>query len=73
MSSYCPDHPEILTIQRTGYPSWNQPPQNPFCSRCGKELDVSYDNIYEDEQHEFLCKECLLKLHEKEWQLGNSN
>ena len=56
------EHPEITWAQQTGFPSWKQQKQ-PTCELCGYELYL--DEIYEDSDHEFLCEECLLKLHRK--------
>ena len=61
---YCPDHPEMQWGESTGYPSWQQEPEW-TCEECGIELET--DNAYEDEDHELLCEECLLKLHKKVW------
>ena len=58
------EHPEIRCIERTGYPSFAQP-EVLRCEVCDKELRDS--EAYEDDNHEFLCKECLLYLHEKGW------
>ena len=55
-------HPEITWAERTGYPSWNQP-EDVRCDYCG---DIIEDEIYESECYEFLCLDCLLKLHLKE-------
>ena len=57
------DHPEIEMAMLTGYPSWSQPKSH-YCEECGHCLDDEV--IYEDEHHEYLCKECLLYFHEKE-------
>ena len=54
-------HPEITWAERTGYPSWKQP-RDIQCDECG---DIIEDEIYEDEYHETLCLDCLLKLHLK--------
>ena len=54
-------HPEITWAERTGYPSWNQPVEIQ-CDECG---DFIEDEVYEDELHEYLCIDCLLKLHLK--------
>ena len=54
-------HPEITWAERTGYPSWNQP-RDIQCDECG---DIIEDEVYEDEYHETLCLDCLLKLHLK--------
>ena len=61
MSYGCPDHPEVESIMRTGYPSWMK--DEPVCERCGDEIS---GEVYEDECHETLCEYCLLKLHLKE-------
>lgn len=56
------EHPEITCALQTGYPSWKQ--HNPHkCEVCGCEL-YSYET-YEDFNHDFLCEDCLLKLHRK--------
>lgn len=55
-------HPEITWAERTGYPSWSQP-EPCYCEECGKCLDD--EEIYADSVHKFLCKDCLLTLHEK--------
>ena len=57
-----PNHPEIDKAIKTGYPSWNQP-QSQYCEECGKCLDD--ETIYEDVTNDYLCKDCLLLLHEK--------
>ena len=58
-----PNHPEIERALKTGYPSWNQP-KSCYCEECGKCLDD--EQVYEDTTHRYLCKECLLILHEKD-------
>ena len=58
------EHPEIEWVNRTGYPSWNQP-QYYECERCHEEL--SFEDIFEDEDYEMLCKDCLCELHQKAW------
>ena len=57
-----PDHPEVEMAMRTGYPSWNQPIEI-SCDNCGCVID---GEVYEDEYHETLCLDCLLKLHLKD-------
>ena len=57
-------HPEISWIERTGYTSWNQPKYY-NCEMCGDELTP--DEIYEDIGYEYLCENCVLKLHKKEF------
>lgn len=56
-------HPEITWAERTGYPSWNQPGGTVRCDKCGEVIDYE---VYEDEYHDCLCLDCLLKLHLKE-------
>lgn len=56
------DHPEVECAMRTGYPSWNQP-EHYYCQNCGK--DITDEDMYEDDAHDFLCRSCLLILHEK--------
>ena len=60
---HIPDHPEIVWIQRTGYPSFAQP-KIIHCQECGR--DITFENVYDDESHEYLCQECLLYFHRKE-------
>ena len=55
-------HPEITWAEQTGYPSWIQPKEH-TCEVCGYPLFL--DETYKDFDHEFLCEECLLKLHRK--------
>ena len=59
-----PDHPEIESAMKTGYPSWNQP-KTYYCDRCGCALDDG--EIFEDDNHEYLCVDCLCNLYEKRW------
>jgi hypothetical protein len=59
-----PDHPDIELAMRTGYGRFNQP-ESIYCEECGVCLDDM--TIYEDATHDFLCKDCLLTLHEKGW------
>lgn len=57
----CPmEHPEIRCMELTGYPSWFQ--WNHYCEECGQLLK---DEMYEDTTHDYLCRSCLLTLHEK--------
>ena len=57
-----PEHPEVESILRTGYPTWNQ--LKPiYCCECGDNLDD--EEVYEDRYHEYLCLDCLKRLHEK--------
>ena len=58
----CPDHPDIVSAMRTGYATWNQS-QSHYCEECGKCLD--YEDEYEDACHDYLCKDCLLTLHDR--------
>lgn len=58
------EHPDIESAHRTGYGLYNQPKSH-YCEECGKCLD---DEIaYEDAGHDYLCKDCLLMLHERRW------
>lgn len=58
-----PDHPDIASAERTGYPTWNQPREAEYyCGECGRELT---SDMYEDEHYEYLCEDCLLMLHKK--------
>ena len=59
------DHPEIESIERTGYPTWLQPTAH-YCEECGARL--ADGEVFEDGAHDYLCKECLCTLHEK-WQV----
>ena len=56
------EHPDITSALRTGYPLGNEPKSH-YCEECGKNLDCEV--IYADVAHEYLCKSCLLILHEK--------
>ena len=57
------DHPEIKSYLRTGYSTFEQP-EKIYCEECGKEIG-DYEIPYEDATHTYLCRECLLTLHEK--------
>ena len=59
-----PDHPEIRWAEATGYPSWKQEDESHYCENCGECLDDK--EAYEDRYHDWLCKDCLLTLHEKD-------
>lgn len=61
-----PDHPDLTAINNTGYPHWMQPKKDEpiYCDECGKELD--WTEVYDDNHHDYLCKECLLYYHKKE-------
>ena len=56
------DHPEVEWIERTGYPSWNQP-ESEYCEKCGDCLDSEY--VYSDSIYDTLCEDCLKLLHRK--------
>ena len=64
INDYNLEHPDITSALRTGYPTWNQE-KSYYCESCGDCLDDK--EIYEDSVHEYLCKACLLTLHEKSW------
>ena len=55
-----PDHPDIRDIERTGYPSWNQPDETIYCERCGKE--ISDEDQFQMNHWKSLCVDCLLEL-----------
>ena len=59
-----PDHPDIVSAMKTGYGLHNQP-KSYYCGECGECLDNQ--EIYETENYEFLCENCLLILHKKWW------
>ena len=60
------EHPDITHIMKYGYPPNEEPEEREiFCDECGCELEE--DNTYEDEDHKYLCKSCLLFFHEKRW------
>ena len=60
MSNF-PDHPDIASALRTGYPSWKL--EAPYCQECGEKLT---GRVYYDEHHDYLCRECLLYFHERD-------
>lgn len=57
------EHPDITAVNLTGYPRGYER-HRIYCEECEK--DITYKTWYEDEDHDFLCRECLLALHEKE-------
>lgn len=60
------DYPEIELCERTGYPSWRQPSnKKTYCGECGR--DITDADQYEDEHYKFLCEDCLLFLHKKDF------
>ena len=58
------DNPVIASYLKTGYPP-NMNLNYYQCERCGDELN--FDEVYFDNEHEWLCKYCLLSLHKKEY------
>lgn len=58
---YVPDHPDIVSAERTGYPRRRKI----YCDECSKDITDDIE-IYEDTYHQHLCKECLLYFHRKE-------
>ena len=58
------EHPDIEWAHRTGYGPHNQPKSH-YCEECGKCLDD--EMAYADAVHDYLCKDCLLTLHERRW------
>lgn len=58
------EHPDITRALRTGYPyGHDEELHHYYCGECGECLDDQ--TMYEDEAHKYLCKACLLTLHEK--------
>ena len=57
------DHPEIICIMRTGYPSYMQPKEI-YCEECGR--NITDEEQYDDQYHDYLCKKCLLFFHRKD-------
>lgn len=64
MTLNIPDHPDIASALRTGYPTFGKDISH-YCEECGCCLDDR--NMYSDSAHDYLCKDCLLTLHEKHW------
>lgn len=58
-------HPLITEIERYGHPAW-MTEETIYCEKCQKDLSDSAD-VYDDWFHEYLCEDCLLELHRKEW------
>ena len=58
------EHPDRTAALKTGYPSWNQP-KSYYCEECGEELNP--EEVYEDFGYDYLCEDCLLGLHKKEF------
>jgi hypothetical protein len=64
-----PDHPEIVSAMRTGYPTWNQPDDidednKEYCCECGEEIPYGEDS-YECPTHRILCEDCLKMLYKR--------
>ena len=57
------EHPDITRALQTGYPHNVDELDEHYCEECGQCLDEQ--TMYEDDTHKYLCKECLLMLHEK--------
>lgn len=57
-----PDHPDITKALVTGYPTFSQP-EDISCDFCG--ADLNEETVYEGRGYRYLCRECLLMLHEK--------
>lgn len=57
------EHPDITQALRTGYPHREE--DDHYCEECGKYLPE--DEIYEDENHKYLCSDCLLSIHKRWW------
>lgn len=61
---YALEHPDITNAIRTGYPCGHEP-QPIYCERCGN--DISDEEVFEDDEYEYLCVNCLMNKYEKEW------
>ena len=48
---------------RTGYPSYMQPKEI-YCEECGR--NITDEEQYDDQYHDYLCKKCLLFFHRKD-------
>lgn len=60
-----PDHPEIVSAMRTGYPTWNQPNDDvEYCCECGRRIKED-EETYECHSHRILCEDCLKMLHKR--------
>ena len=62
-----PDHPDIASALKTGYPRDEQPDEREFpivCGYCDKRIND--ETQYRDDEYEYLCKDCLCELHERE-------
>lgn len=59
-----PDHPEIRSAERTGYPSWNQPDDHVYCEKCGK--DITYEDKVDTAYHDCICVSCWIDSLEQE-------
>ena len=59
------EHPEITWIERTGYPSYAQytQPTEINCEYCGEVIEE--DDSYIDTYYDYICEDCLLKLHRR--------
>lgn len=58
------EHPDITETLKNGYTSWNRP-EYYYCCKCGEELNP--EEVYEDFGYDYLCEDCLLGLHKKEF------
>lgn len=47
MTEYLPDHPDIASAMRTGYPKGVEP-KEPICPRCRKPCDTIYKDLTEE-------------------------
>lgn len=56
------EHPDITHVLQTGRSPWES--EQSRCERCGDELG---EDVYDDLDYEYLCKDCLLELHKKAW------
>lgn len=67
--SYDVNNPDLVAIVRKDYPRYAIGTDVWECKECGRTLNPYTDHVYSDEDHDVLCKDCLLYLHEY-WNLG---
>ena len=62
MSFNYSDHPDITHCMKYGYP---ERISHIYCEECEDCLDDK--EVYEDSTHDYLCKDCLCRLHQIGW------
>lgn len=61
------EHPDITSALQTGYPRRYRTEEEDevhYCENCGQRLSKE---VYSDRAYDYLCRDCLLLLHEKRW------